>query len=119
MAEILQISQLGNPVLRHRRKLSRMLQRNRIQQLIDSLICTVQQAKRSGDCRLKRLSPNGLFIVASRPNLRYPQAPNMRPAAMINPRIVACINRDSQRLGRLFEHSGDSGIGTREVKQSR
>jgi peptide deformylase len=29
-----------------------------------------------------------LFIVASRPNLRYPQAPNMEPTAMINPRIV-------------------------------
>ncbi|NER32350.1 MAG: peptide deformylase, partial [Symploca sp. SIO1C4] len=30
-----------------------------------------------------------LFIVASRPNLRYPHAPTMAPTAMINPRIIA------------------------------
>jgi len=30
-----------------------------------------------------------LFIVASRPNARYPHAPEMQPTAMINPRIIA------------------------------
>jgi peptide deformylase len=30
-----------------------------------------------------------LLIVASRPNLRYPNAPTMAPIAMINPRLVS------------------------------
>ncbi|NJL99953.1 MAG: peptide deformylase, partial [Synechococcaceae cyanobacterium SM2_3_2] len=29
------------------------------------------------------------IIVASRPNLRYPQAPQMDPLVMINPRLLA------------------------------
>jgi peptide deformylase len=110
MAEILQISQLGNPVLRRRSQVVENIKDDRIQQLIDSLICTVQQANGVGIAAPQAAQSDRLFIVASRPNLRYPQAPNMEPTAMINPRIVASINRDSQRLGRLFEHSGIRGL---------
>lgn len=31
-----------------------------------------------------------VIIVASRPNLRYPDAPEMQPIVMVNPEIVAC-----------------------------
>ncbi|MBD0314435.1 MAG: peptide deformylase, partial [Microcoleus sp. T3-bin5] len=40
MAEILQISQLGNPVLRRPSQVVENIKDDRIQQLIDSLICT-------------------------------------------------------------------------------
>jgi peptide deformylase len=36
--------------------------------------------------------PLALFIVASRPNPRYPHAPAMTPTAMINPEIVWASN---------------------------
>ncbi|MEO8893341.1 MAG: peptide deformylase, partial [Coleofasciculaceae cyanobacterium] len=35
------------------------------------------------------LQADRLFIVASRPNPRYPNAPLMAPTAMINPQIIA------------------------------
>jgi peptide deformylase len=89
MAEILQISQLGNPVLRRPSQVVENIKDDRIQQLIDSLIYTVQQANGVGIAAPQAAQSDRLFIVASRPNLRYPQAPNMEPTAMINPRIVA------------------------------
>ncbi|MEG4939305.1 peptide deformylase [Microcoleus sp. F4-D5] len=89
MAEILQISQLGNPVLRRPSQVVENIQDDRIQELIDSLISTVQHAHGVGIAAPQAAQSDRLFIVASRPNLRYPQAPHMEPTAMINPRIVA------------------------------
>ena len=89
MAEILQISQLGNPILRRRSQLIDNIQDDRIQQLIDNLISTVKQANGVGIAAPQVAMGDRLFVVASRPNLRYPQAPTMEPTAMINPRIIA------------------------------
>ena len=88
MSEILQISQLGNPVLRQQSQVVQNIQDSRIQQLIDNLIFTVQQAHGVGIAAPQVSRGDRLFIVASRPNLRYPQAPKMEPTAMINPRII-------------------------------
>ncbi|TAF50948.1 MAG: peptide deformylase, partial [Oscillatoriales cyanobacterium] len=55
----------------------------------DNLISTVQHAHGVGIAAPQAAMCDRLFIVASRPNLRYPQAPPMEPTAMINPRIVA------------------------------
>lgn len=89
MSEILQISQLGNPVLRRKSQFVQNIQDDRIQQLIDNLISTVQHAHGVGIAAPQVARGDRLFVVASRPNLRYPQAPKMEPTAMINPRIVA------------------------------
>jgi peptide deformylase len=89
MPEILQISQLGNPVLRQPSQVVENVKADRIQQLIDNLISTVQHAHGVGIAAPQAAMCDRLFIVASRPNLRYPQAPHMEPTAMINPRIVA------------------------------
>ncbi len=89
MSEILQISQLGNPVLRQRSQFVENIQADRIQELIDNLISTVQQANGVGIAAPQVAMGDRLFVVASRPNLRYPQAPHMEPTAMINPRIIA------------------------------
>jgi peptide deformylase len=89
MPEILPISQLGNPVLRRRSQVVENVKDDRIQQLIDNLISTVQQANGVGIAAPQVAQSDRLFVVASRPNLRYPQAPQMEPTAMINPRIIA------------------------------
>lgn len=89
MSEILQISQLGNPVLRRRSQFVENILDDRLQQLIDNLIYTVQQANGVGIAAPQVAMGDRLFVVASRPNLRYPQAPHMEPTAMINPRIIA------------------------------
>ncbi|MDB9511273.1 peptide deformylase [Kamptonema animale CS-326] len=92
MAEILQISQLGNPVLRRQAQTIENLEDEQLQKLIDNLIHTAQNANGVGIAAPQVAQSYRLFIVASRPSLRYPQAPTMEPTAMINPQIIARSN---------------------------
>ncbi|WP_250125156.1 peptide deformylase [Chroococcidiopsis sp. CCMEE 29] len=89
MAEILQIIQLGDPVLRSPAQVVENVREQRIQNLIDDLITTVAQANGVGIAAPQVAESYRLFIVASRPNPRYPHAPEMAPTAMINPTILA------------------------------
>lgn len=88
MAEKLAVIQLGHPLLRQRATAIVDSQSDRIQTLIDDLILTVQQANGVGIAAPQTARSERLFIVASRPNPRYPTAPEMAPTAMINPTIV-------------------------------
>lgn len=89
MAEILEIIQLGDPLLRAKAEVVENIQDWRIQKLIDDLITTVEQANGVGIAAPQVAASNRLFIVASRPNPRYPNAPEMEPTPMINPKILA------------------------------
>ncbi|MGK7916293.1 MAG: peptide deformylase [Prochloraceae cyanobacterium] len=57
--------------------------------LIDSLIATAASVSGVGIAAPQVSQSYRLFIVASRPNSRYPNAPLMEPTAMINPSILA------------------------------
>lgn len=92
MAELLQIAQLGNPVLRQQAQIVDNIRDNRLQQLIDQLIASVLAANGVGIAAPQVSESYRLFIVASRPNPRYPHAPTMEPTAMINPQLVARSN---------------------------
>lgn len=89
MAESLPIAQLGNPILRHQAHLVDNVHDERLQQLIDQLIATAAASNGVGIAAPQVSESYRLFIVASRPNSRYPNAPEMEPTAMINPRIIA------------------------------
>jgi len=89
MKESLEIAQLGNPILRQQAQLVDNLSDQHLQQLIDELITTVVGENGVGIAAPQVSQSYRLFIVASRPNLRYPHAPVMEPTAMLNPRIVA------------------------------
>ncbi|YAF96272.1 MAG: peptide deformylase [Nodularia sp. CChRGM 3473] len=92
MAELMPIIQLGNPILRQKAAWVENIQDAHIQNLIDDLTVTVAKANGVGIAAPQVAASYRLFIVASRPNLRYPHAPVMEPTAMINPRIVAHAN---------------------------
>lgn len=62
---------------------------DRLQRLIDNLIWTAEKTNGVGIAAPQVGEAQRLFIVASRPNLRYPYAPQMAPTAMINPQIIA------------------------------
>ncbi len=89
MTEPLEIAQLGNPILRQPAKLVENVQDERIQKLIDALIVTTTTANGVGIAAPQVSESYRLFIIASRPNPRYPNAPEMEPTAMINPQIIA------------------------------
>ncbi len=82
------IIQLGNPKLRQIAQSIVDIQDESVQQLIDTLMLKVVDANGVGIAAPQIAQSWRLFIVASRPNLRYPDAPNMEPTAMINPKIV-------------------------------
>lgn len=89
MGELLPIIQLGDPILRQKATQVENISDERIQKLIDDLTTTVTQANGVGIAAPQVAQSCRLFIVASRPNLRYPNAPEMQPTAMINPKIIA------------------------------
>ena len=89
MSKKLSIIQLGNPILRQKAEFVEDIHDLPIQQLIDDLLVTVADANGVGIAAPQVAVGYRIFIVASRPNLRYPNAPLMEPTAMINPKIVA------------------------------
>lgn len=89
MGELLTVIQLGNPLLRQKAALIENIPDGNIQKLIADLIVTVAQANGVGIAAPQVAEQKRLFIVASRPNARYPNAPEMEPTAMINPQIIA------------------------------
>ena len=89
MSEKLSIIQLGNPILRQKAEFVKQVKSDDIQKLIDDLLTTVSDANGVGIAAPQVAVGYRVFIVASRPNLRYPNAPLMEPTAMINPKIVA------------------------------
>lgn len=83
------IIQLGNPLLRQPSQPIASLEAAGVQQLIDDLLLTVQVSNGVGIAAPQVGQPLSLLIVASRPNPRYPNAPEMAPTALINPRLLA------------------------------
>lgn len=89
MPELLEVIELGNPILRQKAQLVQDVSSDRIQRLVDNLMMTVKEANGVGIAAPQVAQSDRLFIVASRPNLRYPHAPTMEPTAMINPHMLA------------------------------
>lgn len=83
-----QIICLGNPILRQTSVPVQNIHDVSIQTLIDDLIATTIAANGVGIAAPQIAISERLFIIASRPNPRYPHAPEMEPTAMINPKII-------------------------------
>ncbi len=88
MSKIRQISEIGDPILRHRSTNIPQLRDPQLDELILDLIATADAANGVGIAAPQVASSLRLFIVASRPSPRYPHAPTMVPTAMIDPEIV-------------------------------
>ncbi|MCS6942795.1 MAG: peptide deformylase [Geminocystis sp.] len=86
---VLEILQIGNPILRQVAKEVSDIENERIQKLIDDLISLTLSVNGVGIAAPQVGISERIIIVASHPNPRYPDAPLMSPLAMINPRIVS------------------------------
>jgi peptide deformylase len=89
MTQLLSIAQLENPLLRRTAQPVSDITEEAFQSLIDALIATARSTNGVGIAAPQVLQSYRLFIVASRPNPRYPHAPLMEPTAAINPKIIA------------------------------
>ena len=85
----LTIHQLGNPALREIAKQIANVRDREIQKLIDEMLVTLKESKGVGLAAPQVGRSLQLIIIASHPNERYPNAPQMEPTAMINPKIIS------------------------------
>lgn len=85
---LLQIAELGSPVIRQKAALIESIKDKEIQTLIDDMIATVQDVNGVGIAAPQIYRSLQIFILASHPSPRYPKAPHMLPLAVINPVII-------------------------------
>lgn len=89
MARILEIEELGNPMLREKAKPVDNIGDVYIQRLIDDLIETVKAVNGVGIAAPQVNESYQIFIIDCHPNPRYPNAPKMDPKEVINPKIIS------------------------------
>jgi peptide deformylase len=85
MANVSEIAQLGDQVLRLKAQAVIDVQSAEIQQIINTLQGTLATTQGVGLAAPQISVSKQIIIIASRPTLRYPTAPLMEPTVMINP----------------------------------
>ncbi|MEO1004738.1 MAG: peptide deformylase [Cyanobacteria bacterium J06638_38] len=90
MNQLSKIAQIGEPILREQALSVDNVAQPEISQLIETLINQAISSQGVGIAAPQIFHSSRLFIIASHPSDRYPQAPTMSPTAMINPRILSC-----------------------------
>lgn len=97
MADFLKIAQLGTPCLRERsRPVTSVVGNSIIASLGEQMLAITQAQAGVGLAAPQVGVPLRLILVASRPNARYPQAPDLPPTLMINPRLVWAATEQEQ-----------------------
>lgn len=88
---LLQIAQLGHPVLRRKAKIVKddQLHSQVIRQLIGDMLATLEESGGVGVAAPQVYHSLQIMIVASTPTPSYPHAPKMKPMVMINPQLVS------------------------------
>ncbi len=89
MAKILEITELGNRILREETQIVDNPKDKHIQTLIDDMMLTMKEANGVGIAAPQVSSRHKVFIMHSNSNPRYPDAPEMEPIAIINPEITS------------------------------
>lgn len=87
MPRVLEIAQLGHPVLRQIAEPVAAIDET-VQQLIDDLFATSDAANGAGIAAPQVDVSLRVFILSIKPTLRYPNAPSLEPTAVINPEVL-------------------------------
>lgn len=82
------IAKLGEKVLREKAKRVDNILDNKIQTLIQNMLYCVKKSKGVGLAAPQVFHSLQILVLCSKPNLRYPNAPLMKPLVMINPKII-------------------------------
>ncbi len=89
MAKHLEITELGNSVLRRRADIVKNIREKEIQELIDDMILTVDKEHGAGLAAPQVDSPLRIFVMAEYPSTRYPDAEEMESRVVVNPKIIS------------------------------
>lgn len=88
---------------------------DKLRALAGSMLSTMLNANGVGIAATQVFSPVAMFIMASNPNERYPDAPVMSPTVVVNPKILStsaateagiegCLSIPGQRIS-ILRHS--------------
>jgi peptide deformylase len=116
LAILRQIAQLGQPVLRRITVPIEDFSDTAVQALIDDMLVTVAEVNGVGIAAPQVFEPLRLFIVASRPSGRYPQAPAMEPTAMVNPELLWSSNETEKGWEGCLSVPGIRGPVPRSIR---
>jgi len=116
MSLLLQIAQLGHPVLRKKAKKVTAIKSLKVKSIIDNLIATVKEVDGVGIAAPQVYESLQIFILVSYPNSRYPKAPKMKPLAIINPTIVSYSKATKYGWEGCLSIPGIRGIVPRSAK---
>lgn len=90
MPKLLDIAELGNPVLRQKTTKIADPGQSVIRTLVEDMFHTTSVVNGVGLAAPQVSKSISMFIIASEPNDRYPEAPELGPIAVINPEILSC-----------------------------
>lgn len=88
MAVIRQIAQLGHPILRKPAAPVSSPMADEVRRLVADMLETLRDADGVGIAAPQVYQSLQIFIVAPKPNPRYPEAVEMEPEVVINPEII-------------------------------
>jgi peptide deformylase len=88
MPQIRKIAQLGQSVLRTPAMTVALPASAEVRALVDDMLATMLDADGVGIAAPQVFKSLAIFIVASRPNPRYPNAPHMEPEVVVNPELL-------------------------------
>ena len=88
MARVLEITELGAPIIHERAVEITNFQDSDLQAFIDDLFVTSVESNGMGIAAPQVYASKRIIIISPRPNARYPYAPTMEPTAMINPEMT-------------------------------
>lgn len=85
----MKIAQVGEPILNQtaQQVAAQSFSTIELSEFIAGLLKTMLDANGVGIAAPQVFDPRAIMIIASRPNQRYPDAPDMKPLVLINPTI--------------------------------
>ncbi len=84
----LEIAKLGEKVRRQKAKKVNKISNKNVQKLIKKMLKCLKDNNGVGIAAPQIFHSMRILIIASKPNIRYPNAPTMKPLVMINPKII-------------------------------
>lgn len=87
---MMKIAQVGEVILRTPAKSVSQtdIETSAFQEFVDALLVTMQEANGVGIAAPQVFDKRAVMIIASRPSPRYPNAPEMEPLVLINPKVI-------------------------------
>lgn len=94
----MEIAQIGEPVLAKpaQQVAEKEFSSAGLSGFVESLLSTMLEAKGVGIAAPQVFDSRAIMIIASKPNARYPDAPEMAPLVLVNPAIV---EQSESRIG--------------------